>query len=74
MKSKMKAGWLHEEQDEGRLVACRASGRQAGYVYIQSKWKAGRLHAEQVEGRQVTYRASGRQAARSHRTRGRQAG
>jgi hypothetical protein len=56
MKSKMKAGWLHEEQDEGRLVTRRARGIQAGYML--SKRKTGWLHTEQVEGRQVTYRAS----------------
>ncbi len=56
----MKAGWLHEEQDEGRQVACRASGRQAGY--IESKLKAGStMHTEQKKDKKIAHRAKGKQ-------------
>ena len=60
MKSKRKKGWIHEEQDEGRLVTYRASGRQAARC-TQSKRKTRRLHTEPKESRKVAYRARGRQ-------------
>ncbi len=52
MQSKTKAGWLHDVQEEGRMVTGRAKLRQAGYM--KSKRKTGWLHEEQDEGRLVT--------------------